>query len=102
MGRLSQYTLPRGGVQKTTYDPAGNVISVLGPRALATYNADGQVATLTQSPAGNTTTFGYDNAGRLSSAALARNGSTVSTTTYGWDADSMAGTGCGAPRGSGR
>ncbi len=38
--------------------------------------------------ADNTTTFGYDNAGRLTSAALAQNGTTVSTTTYGWDADS--------------
>lgn len=73
-----------------TYDKDGHLTGT-GP-ASATYNSDGQVATLTQNPPGNaadnTTTYAYDNAGRLSSAALSQNGTTVSTTTYGWDADS--------------
>jgi RHS repeat-associated protein len=58
----------------------------------ATYNSDGQIATLTQYPPNyapaDTTTMTYDPAGRLLTAALSRDGSTVSTTSYGWDADS--------------
>lgn len=48
----------------------------------AQYSADGQISSLTQTApgntAGNTTAFGYDNAGRLTSAG---------TATYSWDAD---------------
>lgn len=73
-----------------TYNSNGQLTGVDG--STATYNSDHQVATLTQSPPGNaadnTTTFGYDNAGRLASAVLARNGTTVSTTTYSYDPDS--------------
>ncbi len=73
-----------------SYNSNGQITGYDG--SAATYNSDGQIATLTQSPTGNpadnTTTFSYDNASRLSSAVLARNGSTVSTTNYSWDADS--------------
>jgi RHS repeat-associated protein len=69
----------------TTSDLNGN------PSYTVTYNADGLVASLKQSEpnngAGNTTAFTYDSANRLATAALSRNNTLVSTTTYGWDAD---------------
>ena len=87
-----QITTQAGGSDSPnfSYDNDGRLTGVDG--STATYNANGQIATLAQNPPGNsadnTTTVSYDNAGRLVSAALAQNGTTVSTTTYGWDADS--------------
>ncbi len=87
-----QLTQEFGGLDSPgfSYDANGRMTGA--DLASATYNADGKIATLTQSEPGNsasnTTTFGYDKAGRVQSATLARGGTTVSTTTYGWDADS--------------
>jgi YD repeat-containing protein len=76
-----------GGLDFLTYnyDDDGRLTNV--DTTTATYNANGQIATLQQTPPGNTTTFTYDDAGRVATAALARN-ATTTTTSYSWDADS--------------
>jgi RHS repeat-associated protein len=82
-------------IESRTYDGNGRLTTV-GTAAganetKATYNADGLIASLTQTqngnPASNTTDFAYDDAGRLASAVLKQGTTVVSTTGYGWDAD---------------
>ena len=78
-----------------TYDTVGRLIQASGNvyGAKLTYDADGRVATVCDSIASNCssspklTTYGYDNAGHLSSAAVTQSGSTLSSSAYAWDAD---------------
>ncbi len=70
------------------YDSAGRPksISDLGYVASLTYTADGQVATVTRGTS-KVTSYGYDDAGRITSNAVTDNGTAVSNATYTWDAD---------------
>ena len=76
------------------YDAAGQATkwSERGFQASAvTYQPDGQIATVSRSFTGNTTpevtTYGYDNAGRLTSAQVNQGSTTLSSNAYTWDAD---------------
>ena len=87
-----QLTGQLGNHNYTSYSYDADGRQTTAGTTTATYNADGQIATLQQAPPGNpdanTTTYTYDNAGRLATAAVAQNGTTTSTTSYSWDADS--------------
>ncbi|GLZ33514.1 hypothetical protein Lesp02_57020 [Lentzea sp. NBRC 105346] len=85
---------PTTGSESRYLDVARHTTSITGASSYevkAQYSADGQVSSLTQTAPGNaasnTTAYGYDDAGRLASATLSRNGAVVSTTNYGWDAN---------------
>ncbi len=69
------------------YDNAGRPTTLQDPgyNATLTYTADSQIATVTV--AGKTTTYGYDNASRLASAAVTQSGTTLSSAAYTWDGD---------------
>ncbi|GLZ30163.1 hypothetical protein Lesp02_23530 [Lentzea sp. NBRC 105346] len=77
---------PTAGNETRTLDAARRPTSVKSGGGTyvvsAQYSPDGQISSLTQTMPGNaasnTTAFGYDDAGRLTSAG---------TTTYAWDAD---------------
>lgn len=79
-----------------TYDALGRLLTLksgssAGYSTAATYTADSQISTLTQTASGNTasnaSSFEYDDAGRLTKETVTPSGGTAATTTYAWDAD---------------
>ena len=79
-----------------TYDALGRLLTLksgnsVGYSTAASYTADSQLATLTQSASGNAasnaSSFEYDDAGRLVKETVTPSGGTPATTTYAWDAD---------------
>ncbi|MFG1913124.1 hypothetical protein [Kribbella sp. NPDC048928] len=85
---------PTTGYESRSYDANRRPTSYLGSNAYkiaATYTADGQTASLEQSESGNaasnSTSYNYDDAGRLTTSTVSQNNAVVSTTSYGWDAD---------------
>jgi RHS repeat-associated protein len=78
------------GTETRTYDTAGRLSNVNGPvfDATLTYHPDGQIATTTGSGTNpKIKTYAYDDAGRLTTETITQDTSTLSTATYGWDAD---------------
>jgi YD repeat-containing protein len=85
-----------------SYNVAGQVTSRKGvaPSSTsdesATYDVNGRLTRIgtsaahekTHNPAANTTDFTYDSADRLASATVKQGTTVISTTAYGWDADS--------------
>lgn len=77
-----------GGSFQFDYDNAGRPINYVG--GTATYDADGRVINTTDTLSGTTktTTYGYDDADRLTSAVVTQGTTQLSSTAYQWDADS--------------
>jgi YD repeat-containing protein len=77
----------RLGGYNRRYDKAGRPTDVgdIGYAATLTYNSDGLIATVTRGP--EVTSYGYDDAGRVTSTSATNNGTPVADATYTWDAD---------------
>jgi RHS repeat-associated protein len=77
------------------YDQAGRLIAIDGRAYSAdlAYTADSQIESICEFDGGDclnsskSTTYTYDDAGRLTNATATMNGVQLSSETYGWDAD---------------
>ncbi|MFC1438359.1 LamG-like jellyroll fold domain-containing protein [Streptacidiphilus sp. N1-10] len=94
LGDVTKTVLPDSSIQAATYDAAGRMTATAKESAggtvlsstSATYSANGYLTSSTDE-LGNTTTFGYDVLGELTSQVEPVDATTSITTKYGYDAD---------------